>query len=306
MSNKILVTDSLFIFDEHVKKLEDAGYEIERLDKPDATEEELCKAIKGKIGYILGGIEKVTDKVIQAADELKVIAFTGADYKGFIPGWKVAEKKEIAISDTPGANSFAVSEFALAVALMMQRNLLELGRTGEKAFETTGSFKGAIVGVIGAGNIGTKIISTVKALSPQKVVYFSRTKKECGAEYSSLEELVEASDIIFLTVPGTAGQIIDGQMVSRIKEGALVINIGELDLVDMKALFERLQGGSIRAAIDWNAPSEEFNNLSLGTWFNTNNHAAYNTHEANKTASDMAVQSLLNILKTGEDEHRVL
>ncbi|MDB5160821.1 MAG: hypothetical protein JWO96_201 [Candidatus Saccharibacteria bacterium] len=36
--NKILVTDSLFIFDEHVKKIETAGYEVERLDKTQATE----------------------------------------------------------------------------------------------------------------------------------------------------------------------------------------------------------------------------------------------------------------------------
>jgi len=38
MSNKILVTDTLFIFPEHIKKLKEAGYEIERLPKPDATE----------------------------------------------------------------------------------------------------------------------------------------------------------------------------------------------------------------------------------------------------------------------------
>src|SRR5436190_9375955 len=132
MSNKILVTDSLFIFDEHVKKLEAAGYEVERLNKPKATEDELCKAVKGKVGYILGGIEKITDKVIESADELKVIAFTGADWQGFMPGWRAATKKGIKIINAPGANAFAVAEFALAVSLAMQRNLFELGRTGEK------------------------------------------------------------------------------------------------------------------------------------------------------------------------------
>lgn len=55
MSNKILVTDSLFIKAKHVKKLEVAGYVVERLDKPNATEDELCEAVKGKVGYILGG-----------------------------------------------------------------------------------------------------------------------------------------------------------------------------------------------------------------------------------------------------------
>ncbi len=48
MSEKILITDSLFIFPENEKQLLDAGYEIERLNKLSATEEELCEAVKGK------------------------------------------------------------------------------------------------------------------------------------------------------------------------------------------------------------------------------------------------------------------
>jgi hypothetical protein len=53
--NTILVTDSLFIETEHVARLEAAGFTVERLEKPQATEDELVAAIKGKIGYILGG-----------------------------------------------------------------------------------------------------------------------------------------------------------------------------------------------------------------------------------------------------------
>ncbi len=95
MSNKVLVTDSLFIKDKHVKLLEAAGYEVERLDKPSATEEELCDAVRGKVGYILGGIEKVTDKVIESADGLKAIVFTGTGWQGFIPGHDLATKRGI-------------------------------------------------------------------------------------------------------------------------------------------------------------------------------------------------------------------
>ena len=52
----ILVTDTLFIFDEHVKQLENAGYEVLRTEKTDMSEDELCQAVKGKVGYILGGV----------------------------------------------------------------------------------------------------------------------------------------------------------------------------------------------------------------------------------------------------------
>ncbi len=73
MKGTILITDSLFVHKEHEEQLRAAGYDIQRIDKPKANEEELIAAIKGKIGYILGGIEQVSEKVIDAADELKVI-----------------------------------------------------------------------------------------------------------------------------------------------------------------------------------------------------------------------------------------
>jgi phosphoglycerate dehydrogenase-like enzyme len=300
MSNKILVTDSLFIFDEHVNKLQDAGYEVERLNKPQATEEELCQAVKGKVGYVLGGIEKITDKVIESADELKAIVFTGADWQGFIPGWKLATERGIKITNAPGANAFAVAEFALAVALSMQRNLFELSRTGEKTFQTTGSFKDITIGVIGAGKIGIKIINFVKAFEPARVVYYSRSQKEVGANFVELDELVKVSDIIFAAVPKSAGKLLGKEQFVSMKPGALIVSISET--LDYDAALPYLKEGKIRAAIDWPSPGNEFNELPLDVWFNTNDHTAYNTYEANKAGSDMAIESLLNILNTGDDE----
>ena len=137
MKGKVLVTDTLFITDEHIKQINDAGYEVERLAKADASEDELIDALKGKVGYVLGGIEKVTKKVIESADDLKAIAFTGADWKAIIPGWETAKEKGVMITNAPGANSPAVAEFSIALALLMQRNLIEIGRTGDVKFQTT-------------------------------------------------------------------------------------------------------------------------------------------------------------------------
>lgn len=306
MNGKILVTDSLFIFDEHVKQLEEAGYEVERLDKSHATEEELCDAIKGKVGYILGGIERITDKVIDAADQLKVIAFTGADYKFFIPGWQEAFAKGIKVVTTPGANANAVAEFAATLTLIMQRNLLELGRTGDKKFEETRSLKDSTIGAIGAGNVGRKVIQIVKGFEPSKIIYNSRTKKDgIGAEYVELDALLKQSDVIIMAVPESAGLLLDRDRLNLIKNGNLLINIGSLSLIDMDHLLLKLKAGEVRAAIDWPSPNEEFEKLPLHVWLNTNDHTAYNTHQANKKASDMATESIINILKSGEDKYLV-
>lgn len=86
----ILITDSLFISKDHEQQLKDAGFAVERLDKPKASEEELIAAIKGKSAYILGGVERVTGPIINAADKLKVIAITGSDWQGFVPAYEAA------------------------------------------------------------------------------------------------------------------------------------------------------------------------------------------------------------------------
>ncbi len=93
MKGTILITDSLFIFKEHEQALVNAGYKIERLDKPAATEEELIEAIKGKVGYILGGIEKVTDKVIEAADKLRVIVLLVQTGRPLLQVMRVQQKE---------------------------------------------------------------------------------------------------------------------------------------------------------------------------------------------------------------------
>jgi len=64
MSKTILITDSLFILPEHEKQIRAAGFEIERIDKPEPSKSELVAAIKGKVGYILGDIEHVDGDVV--------------------------------------------------------------------------------------------------------------------------------------------------------------------------------------------------------------------------------------------------
>ncbi|HSW37810.1 MAG TPA: NAD(P)-dependent oxidoreductase [Candidatus Saccharimonadales bacterium] len=305
MKGKILVTDSLFIFDEHIKQLEVAGFEIERLDKATATEEELCKAIKGKVGYVLGGIEKVTQKVIDAADELKVIAFTGADWRALITGCEKATEKGIAITNAPGGNAYAVAEFALATGLAMQRNLFELGRTGDKTFQTAQSFKDATIGVVGTGKIGGKIIASLKGFSPKKIVYYSRTQKDNAADFVDFDELLMVSDVIFVAVPGSAGELFNAEAIARIKEGALLVSISPMNVINFDALLSRLKTGSLRAAIDWPAPSGEFKKLPLSVYYGSNSHTAYNTYQALKECSDMATQSIINLLNTGKDKYKV-
>lgn len=307
----ILITDSLFIFPEHEKMLTDSGYEIERLNKPEPSEEELAKAIKGKVGYILGGIEQVTEKVVDSSDELKAIVFTGIGYKDFIPAWEYATKKGIAISNVPDGPTHAVSEWAITMALAMNRGIFDLGRTGQKDFMTTTGLEGQNIGIIGLGRIGKHITEMLKVFRPALVSYYSRhrhedSEKSLNIKYKDLNTLLSESDVVFLCVSKDAGDNFLGkEELSYMKDGALLVSFVGQNYINSEALLKELQSGRIRAVSDHPLKDESSKKLPLGTWFCFNASNAFNTKTEIKLTSDMATQSILNILSTGKDQYRV-
>jgi D-3-phosphoglycerate dehydrogenase len=307
MKGKILVTDSLFIGPEHEKVITDAGYEIERLDKPEATEEELIAAVPGKVGYILGGIEEVTQKVIDAADQLKAIVFTGIGYKEFITAWEYAKSKNVAIANTPDAPTHAVAEWAITVALAMNRGIFELGPTGDKRFLTTKGLEGQRIGIIGLGRIGKHIAEMLAPFRTASISYWSKHRQdESSFVYQELDTLLAGSDIIFLCVSKDAGDNFIGEKeLARMKEGALIIMFGRAELVNEPALLKELQGGRIRAASDNTGKDKAFKELPLSHWFRFSASNAFNTSTELKLTSDTATKSLLNLLETGKDEFKV-
>lgn len=310
MGKEILITDSLFIDKGNVEELERAGFSCTRLDKSEATEAELIEAIKGKSGYILGGIEKVTSNVIASADRLEAIVFTGAGYKEFIPAWQEATKKGIAIANTPGGNAASVAEYTITLMLAMLRNIFELGRTGTKKFETTPSLRDTVVGIIGMGNVGKAVARNLKALGAKEIIYFSKTRKtevekELGVKYMPMEDILKNSDIVTLHFPKDAGEKIIGEKeLQLMKDKSILINVAFREGVDFVALKKEIKAGRLRAAFD-GAPHEEFSDLPIGGFFCSNLQTAYNTKEAIATINAMAISSMINLLKSGEDKYLV-
>ncbi|MDB5195495.1 MAG: hypothetical protein JWO84_679 [Parcubacteria group bacterium] len=307
MKGTVLITDSLFIFPEHEEQIRAAGYEIERLDKPEPSSEELVTAIKGKVGYILGGVEHVTEEVIDAADELKVISFTGIGYKDLIPAWEYATNKGIAITNAPDGPTHAVAEWAIGMAVAMNRGFFEVGRVGEKSFMTTKGIEGQHVGIIGFGRIGKHIAEMLVPFRPSSISYTSRhAHLNMGLDQKSLDGLLADSDILFLCVSKDAGtDFLDARELALMKDGALLVSFMHPGIVNEDALLKELESGRIRAASDNPAKDEAFKKLSLGTWYSLNASNAFNTATELKLTSDMTVTSLLNVLEKGTDQYKV-
>lgn len=312
MSNKILVTDSLFIKDRHVKMLEKAGFKVERLDKPAATEEELCEAVKGKVGYILGGIEKVTQKVIDSADILQAIVFTGTGWQGFIPGHKRATEKGIKIGAAPHLNAHAVAEFGMTMTLIMCRDAIDLARDGKKTFETTRSLSEIQVGILGLGHIGKEYAVMAKGMGATELYYANRTRytdveSDLNVKYLDKDKLFSECDLIFVSLAetGPGERYVSRSNISSMKDGAILVSTSDPLLFDQNALLEALGKGKIRAAFDENIENEQFQKLPIGTWYTPNASTAFNTGKTVEDVSTSCVNTLINLLKTGKDKHRV-
>lgn len=310
MSNTILVTDTFYIFDEHIKLLEQAGFSVERIEKSNATEEELCQAIKGKVGYILGGTEKVTEAVVEAADELKAIALAGDDWKHSVPAYDQATAKGILISTAPGGVSYSVAEYTLMLILMMIRRALELGSTGTSKNISTGSIVDARIGIIGMGHIGEIVARMLVGIGATDVVYWNREAKpelqdELGIKFMPLEELVATADVITTHVPPEAGELLTKDLLKTTKEGVILINAGSPTTYNNDGLYDLLADQKARAAFDFPINEHRFEKLTADVWFYSNDWNGYNTREARKLISDMATQSLINLLTTGQDDYRV-
>lgn len=303
----ILITDSLFIFPEHEQKLRDAGFEIERLDKPQASEDELVEAIKGKDGYILGGVEVLTDKIIDAADSLKAIVFTGIGYKDFIPNHEYVTGKEVAIANTPDAPTHAVAEWAITMALVMNRNVFDLGRIGDKKFKTSKGVENQHIGIVGLGRIGKEISEMVKPFRPASISYYSKNKKgNSGLDYKELHDLLKESDIVFLCVSKDAGKNFFGkEELRQMKDNSLLVTFMAEGIVDNEALIAELVSGRIRAVSDHPIHDKRLNDLPMNIWYCSNASNAFNTETELKLCSDMATESMINLLTTEEDKNKV-
>ncbi len=306
---KILITDSLFIDQSDEERLRAAGHQIVRLDKPKATEDELIAALQDADGYILGGIEAVTDKVIASAKKLRAISFTGAGYADFIPGHELATKNGIAISNTPGGNSHAVAEFMMAAILMQMRQLLKFGAGGKSSFGSTASLADSKIGIVGFGHVGQKLAKMLNSFSPTGIFYYNRTPRPeaevtTGAKYLPLAELAASCNVVAICIATKAGSpLLTAPIIGQMQIGTILVNISANELIDAAALKPRVEKGEITVASDHAFPG--WDGLPYYSCYTTNGSTAFNTKSSVKKISTMAVDSMLNLLKTGQDRFLV-
>lgn len=147
----------------------------------------------------------------------------------------------------------SVADHTLMLMLMAVRHIRSVLRGVELHDYRLHDERGAelrdlTVGVIGTGRIGSAVIDRLRGFGSRILAYDGR--ETATAEYVTLDELLQRSDIVTLHVPLDDGtrHLLDAERLGRVKDGAYLINTGRGSLVDTRALVAALESGALGGA----------------------------------------------------------
>lgn len=317
---KVLFTNNSFN-EEETQLLRDNNVEIIS-GNADLSEDALIEALKDCDGYVIGGTDRATQKVIESTN-LKTIVFYGAGYQDYIH-LDSANKKGIKVANTPKANAYTVAEHTVALILEGVKNIVWLNNTtkqGEWNRRRTWNLQGKTLGIIGMGTIGSNIARIMKNGFGMNVIYTSNTPKteidiELGTKQVTLEELLKTSDVISVNASfnDTTNNLITEKELSLLQKHCVLVNVSRAKIVNGKDLKIALEEGKLAKAVFdayyiEPAPkkeNDEFGLLSLpDDKFVITPHTAYNTKEAFDNMNKMVIENLIAYAKNKELPYKV-
>jgi D-specific alpha-keto acid dehydrogenase len=150
----------------------------------------------------------------------------------------------------------SVADYTLMLMLMALRQAKSMLRRAEihdyRLSDVPGKeLRDLTVGVIGTGRIGTAVITRLRGFGSRILAYDVRTG--AAADYVSLDQLLQQSDVVTLHTPLTAQthHLLDRRHIEQMKYGAFVINTGRGPLIETEALLQALDNGRLGgAAVD--------------------------------------------------------
>ena len=213
-----------------------AGHELAVLEKY-ADQAALVSAVADADAMIVRS-DKVTAEVLDAAKRLKIVVRAGAGYDNV--DLAAATAHGVVVENTPGQNSNAVAELAIAMMIFMARNQftpatgteIEGKTLGIQAFGNVGRLVGRK-----AAALGMKVRAIDPFLPAEKII-------EGGAEpAASLEELYAGSDYVSVHIPATPQTIgsIGYELITRMPKGATLVNTARKEVIDEAGLEKALE-----------------------------------------------------------------
>ena len=257
MTKKVLITDYVWPSVEPERTvLAEAGAEL--VVAPDGSEETLA-ALARDVDGILTCFEKVTEKVVRAAEKCVVIGRYGVG----VDNIDVATATELGIVVTyvPDYCVDEVSDHVFALLLAWNRRIVLFDNaTKRKAWGSEGlgmrimRLRGKKMGVVGFGRIGREVARKARAFGMEVLASDPIVTPETAAEHSAslvdLPELLRESDFVSLHAPliPATEKMIGPAELAAMKSEAFLVNAARGPLIDEEALLDALTTGQIAGA----------------------------------------------------------
>jgi len=233
--------------------------EIELINAADEPKEKLVSEIIPLADVaITRSSTDVDDAFLASAQKVTAVVRAGVGVDNVdIPG---ASKQGIVIMNVPTANTIAAVELTMAHMLSCARqfpyahNNLKLDRVWRRQDWYGTELKDKKLGIIGFGNIGSRVGKRAKAFEMDVLAYdpYIDPSKATNLDiaYTKDFEDILACDIITIHTPKTEETIgmIGKEEIARMKDGVILINCARGGLYNEEALFEGLQSGKIAMA----------------------------------------------------------
>jgi D-3-phosphoglycerate dehydrogenase len=204
---------------------------------------------------VVTGSFPVSRRVIQAADCLKMIAIRSSGFDG--TDLAAAAEKGIVVTHNPGVNADSVADTAIGLILAVLKKIAKLDRKirrGGWERERTRDMHGKVLGIIGLGRIGKRVVKRARGFDMTIIANDILPRKEFseahGIEMTSKEALMQRADIVTLHTPlddSTRGMI-DAKRLGLMKGSAIIVNTARGGIVDEDALYQALSRGRIAGA----------------------------------------------------------
>ena len=200
---------------------------------------------------ILAGVESYDAATLAALPALRCISRLGVGVDAI--DLAAARARGISVTNTPTIPATAVAELALSLFLALSRNLRPQANLMQaKRWERLQAhlLGGRTVGLIGFGRIGQRVAKLCQAFDAKVIAHDplgDAAAKTLGVSLVGIDELLAESDIVSLHASGSTDRraIIGAPELSRMRKGAVLVNLARGEMVEESALVEALRSGHI-------------------------------------------------------------
>lgn len=273
-----------------------AGHEVALLEKY-SSKEQLLEAVADADALIVRS-DKVTQEVIDAAKRLKIVVRAGAGYDNI--ALDACTEHGITAMNTPGQNSNAVAELAVAMMIYMSRNCFTPGTGSE--------ISGKRLGIQAYGNVGRLVAAKAKALGMEVTAFdpfvpAEKMREDGVTPAETVEEMYAGCNFISLHIPATPETrgSIGYDLLSRMPQGGCLVNTARKEVINEaeleKALTDRTD---LKYVTDIAADCQAELNEKFGKRvFATPRKMGAETAEANVNAGLAAARQIVDFFATG-------